>query len=262
MVREAVPRRPLPNHEASSQPAEQNRRRLTTNSAQSICTCRNRSPVRTSVNYKYWNFRLAIDQERFPDHEKGCPLYKINNKTTSRTQIDIPLKMASFSRCTILACVELVLGTGKPGVSVNLKNLVPAEKDPFYRILEDFDRNMLLLQWYPGVLGKHITVESTFGEFKQEIVSLYRSRKSSPYYRNERGQSHATIFFNAAFIWRLRTGLLMPDFFNMSMKLFHMLVEMSDETGGDLQRYQARLPRSQACQTIRISPDLYLASFF
>jgi hypothetical protein len=192
MFRETVPQHSLPNYGATARPAERKRRKPSTHSPRTICTCTNRDAIQTSVNYKYWNFRLAIDQQRFPEHERDCPLYRIDALEISRTQVEIPLGMAWFSRRVILACVELALGTGKPGVSVTLKNIVPQEYDPFYgetrNLCMDFRfRPQKQHSWSKGAIMRR------FEEYQHRILSLYKNRKSSPHNRDEEGDSHAAV---------------------------------------------------------------------
>jgi hypothetical protein len=95
--------------------------------------------------------------------------------------------LAWFSRRITLACIELVLGTSNPGISVAFKNFVPKQRDPVRLEIEK------LSQWLKrgrrfkrNQLKKVQSIERT-------ILSLYRDGKSSPTHRCERGESHAKV---------------------------------------------------------------------
>jgi hypothetical protein len=233
IFQEAEPQRSQLRDETCAFPAERTRRRPTRSFARRICSCKNRRPVRTTVEYKYWNFRLAIDQQRFPEHEPGCLLYRIDEKTTSKTEVVIPLEMACFSRRIILACVELTLGTGKPGIFVTLKNLVPQEYDPVFQEIHRLDWDMKSLKSDRDQDQKH-AIARLFAIFERRILSLYRDRKSSPHNRTKWGESHATTFFANILCDGSYDISSMPSVFNAGMRLVRMLVDMSEETGKGL----------------------------
>jgi hypothetical protein len=233
IFQEAKPQGSQLEDETCNFPAERTRRRPTRYPARGTCTCRSRKPVRTSIEYKYWHFRLAIDQHRFPEHETDCLLYRIDEKATSKTHVVIPLKMAWFSRRIILACVELALGTGKPGISVTLKNRVPQEHDPFYKEILGLELDVLRLSRDRYRDQKH-AITQLFATFEQLTLTLYRDRKSSPHNRDERGQSHAMAFFQIILGDINDDIALIPSFFDAGMKFVHMLVDMSHETGEGL----------------------------
>ena len=150
-----------------------------------ICCCKNRKKVPTSFHYTYWNFKFTFEQQGFREHDRGCKLYKIDTQTKSNIKAQIPVKMVWFSRSITLACIELVLGTSSPGISVAFKNFVPKQRDPVRLEIEKFSS-----QWVIGLWNRENPLEK-LQSIERTILSLYRDGKSSPTHRCERGESHA-----------------------------------------------------------------------
>lgn len=152
-----------------------------------ICGCKNRKRISTSFCYTYWNFKFTFEQQGFQEHDRRCKLYKIDTPTKSKMKAQIPLKLAWFSRRITLACIELVLGTSSPGISMAFKNFVPKQRDPVRLEIEKLSHWLKRGRRFKrNQLKKVQSIERT-------ILSLYRDGKSSPTHRCERGESHAKV---------------------------------------------------------------------
>ncbi|KAK0714496.1 hypothetical protein B0H67DRAFT_663978 [Lasiosphaeris hirsuta] len=153
------------------------------------CTC---SPKEASTRSHKFNFGSALfhfDEQKHPQHERGCKLYGINRNVKRDVKAQIPLKLGwLFTRIT-LASVQLSTGAGDPWIMVRFRNIVPKARCPVrIEILElksSMDRNR-------NVTGFETELVQRVESCERAVLSLFRDRKASPEDRDEFRESHAT----------------------------------------------------------------------
>ncbi|KAF4982590.1 hypothetical protein FZEAL_1822 [Fusarium zealandicum] len=150
------------------------------------CSC-TRPTQSYKFSFSFWHVNFQFEQHVPGKHNRGCKFYGIDDSVERSIKAQLPLKVAWFSNRITLACIEHMMGTSSPGISVRYKNVVPWSHCPIMKAWQELfpftSRN-------GGQLGPSKQLAPNLQRFERTVLSLYRDGKSSPHDLDEYGDNH------------------------------------------------------------------------